>query len=105
MSERRQERRILAEIAVRITGRAVSGNPFTQSAVGSGISRGGALLSGLAREVRSGDLVWIEYQDSKARLRIVWARSSELEQNIHAAVHRLENEECPWIALLEKSHQ
>jgi hypothetical protein len=24
---------------------------------------------------------------------------------IQAAVHRLENERCPWVALLEKSHQ
>jgi hypothetical protein len=105
MVERRQERRIQAEIAVRITGRAVSGNPFTQSAVASGISRGGALLSGLPRELRPGDLVWIEYQDRKARFRLVWVRGSESEQQTQAAVHRLENEECPWVALLEKSPQ
>jgi hypothetical protein len=105
MIERRQERRTQIDLTVQITGRDVRGNPFAQSAVASSISGGGALLSGLAREVRAGDLVSIEYQDRKGRFRVVWAKRSQSEQKIQAAVHRLENERCPWVALLEKSHQ
>jgi hypothetical protein len=105
MIEHRQERRTQIDLTVQITGRDVRGNPFAQSAVASSISGSGALLSGLAREVRAGDLVSIEYQDRKGRFRVVWAKSSQSEQKIQAAVHRLENEQCPWVALLEKSHQ
>jgi hypothetical protein len=89
MAERRQERRTQAEIAVRIIGRDARGSSFAQSAVAGSISSGGALLSGLAREVRPGDLLWIEYQDKKVRFRVVWVRGSESEQRTQAAVHRL----------------
>lgn len=99
MVERRQEPRRRSDLAVRISGRDVNGEPFAQSVVASSISGGGALLSGLDREVRPGDPVWIEYQDRKARFRIVWVRDSESEQKTQAAVHMFENEECPWVGL------
>jgi hypothetical protein len=47
-----------------------------------------------------GDLIWIEYQDRKARFRIVWVRDSQSEQRTQAAVHKLEKEECPWKSLV-----
>jgi hypothetical protein len=103
MVERRQERRTQVDLTVRITGRDVRGNPFAQSAVASGISGGGALLSGLTREVRPGDLIWIEYRNRKARFGVVCTRGSESEQMTQAAIHKLDNEEWPWIALLEKT--
>ena len=91
------------DLTVRITGRDVSGDHFTQSVIASSISRSGALLSGITREMRFGDPVWIEYQDKKARFRVVWAKSSPSEQKSQAAIHsrasgpdRLENMECPW---------
>jgi hypothetical protein len=108
MVERRRELRTQADLAVRISGRDASGKLFAQSAVASSISGGGALLSGMAREVRSGDLIWIEYQDRKARFRIVWVRDSESEQKTQAAVHKLEKEECPWkslVAALEATYE
>ena len=100
MVERRRELRTQADLAVRISGRDASGKLFAQRAVASSISGGGALLSGMARKVRSGDLIWIEYQDRKARFRIVWVRDSESEQKTQTAVHKLEKEECPWKRVL-----
>src|SRR6266404_9245233 len=100
MIERRRELRTQVDLAVRIFGRDTSGKLFAQSAVASSISGGGALLSGMARKVRSGDLIWIEYQDRKARFRIVWVRDSQSEQKTQAAVHKLEKEECPWKSLV-----
>ena len=99
MVERRQESRTQADIAVRISGRDISGDLFAQSAVASCISGGGALLSGMERKLRTGDLVWVEYEERKARFRIVWVRDSESGRKTQAAVHKLENEECPWIGL------
>src|SRR5919108_2564537 len=102
MVERRQERRMQVDLTVRIAGRDIHGDHFAQNAVASGISGGGALLSGISGKVRPGDLIWVEYQDRKARFRIVWASGSASEQGNQAAVHRVENEECPWAALLGK---
>ena len=78
-----------------------TGAAFAQNALASSISSAGALLSGIARKVQSGDLVWIEYQERKARFRIVWVRESESEQKTQAAVHKVENEKCPWVEILQ----
>ena len=99
MIERRQEFRKRADIAIRISGHDVSGQPFAQTAVASSLSVGGALLSGMERQVRTGDLVWVEYKERKARFRIVWIRDSESGRKTQAAVQKLEHEECPWVEL------
>ena len=99
MIERRQEFRKQADIAIRISGHDVSGEAFAQSVVASSLSGGGALLSGMERQVRVGDLVWVEYKERKARFRIVWIRDSESGRKTQAAVQKLENEECPWTEL------
>src|ERR1700730_4268340 len=96
MVERRQEARKQATLAVRIFGRDVSGKAFAQSAIASSTSGSGALLSQISQEMRPGDLIWIEHQGKTARFRIVWVRDSESEQKTQAAVHRVQNEECPW---------
>ena len=96
MVEHRQEQRARRDLAVQVSGRDANGDAFSQSVNASNVSKGGALLSGLSREVRSGDLVWVEYQGRKARYRIVWVRDSHSDLKSQAAVQRLEKEECPW---------
>jgi hypothetical protein len=71
----------------------------TQSVTATSISASGALLSGLSPRIRSGDLLWVEYQQRKARFRIVWVRDSQSNLKIQAAVQRLATEQCPWPAL------
>jgi hypothetical protein len=96
MVEHRQEQRAQRDLAVQVSGRDSNGTVFTQSVTASNISRSGALLSGLSRGIRSGDLLWVEYQQRKARFRIVWVRDSQSGLKTQAAVQRLEKEECPW---------
>ena len=96
MAERRQERRTAADLAVQISGRDANGMTFRQSPTASSISKGGALLSGLSQELRSGDLLWVECQQRKARFRIVWVRDSQSKRETQAAVQRLSKDECPW---------
>ena len=73
-----------------------SGQPFAQEAVATSISEVVLLLSGITRQVRSGDLLWIEHAGKRSRFKVVWIRDSESHQLIQAAVHRLEREPCPW---------
>jgi hypothetical protein len=96
MVEHRQEQRARSDLAVQVSGRDANGDAFSQSVNASNISKGGALLSGLSREVRSGDLIWVEYEGRKARFRIVWVGDSHSGLKSQVAVHRLEKEECPW---------
>ena len=97
MVEHRQEQRAQRDLAVQVSGRDSNGTAFTQSVTASNISRSGALLSGLSRGIRSGDLLWVEYEKRKARFRIVWVRDSQSGLKTQAAVQRLEKEECPWL--------
>jgi PilZ domain len=97
MVERRQEPRAQVDLAVQVSGRDANGTPFTQTVTATNTSRNGALLSGLSREIRSGDLVMVEYQQRKARFKVVWVRDSQSPHlKTQAAVHRMEKEECPW---------
>ena len=96
MAERRQEQRARKDLTVQVSGRAANGDAFSQSVIASNISNGGALLSGLSSAVRSGDLVWVEYQGRMARYRIVWVRDSDSDLKSQAAVQKLDTEECPW---------
>jgi hypothetical protein len=99
MAEHRQESRAQVDLTVQISGRDVNGMLFAHSVTASSISVSGALLSGLSRGIRSGDLLWVEYQQRKARFRIVWVRDSQSTRKTQAAVQRLANEACPWTVL------
>ena len=96
MVEQRHEQRTQSGLPVRVSGRDCNGTTFTQVVTASNISRSGALLSGLSTGIRSGDLLWVEYEQRKARFRIVWVRDSQSDLKTQAAVQRLEKEECPW---------
>src|ERR1700680_2800805 len=97
MVEHREERRAQRNLAVQVSGRDSNGTPFTQSVTATNTSRSGALLSGLSRKIRSGDLLLVEYQQRKARFKVVWVRDSQSARlKTQAAVQRMEKEECPW---------
>jgi hypothetical protein len=94
--EKRGETRIDRRLVVTILARDKSGQPFAQEAVASSISESGALLSGITRHVRPGDLLWVEHAGKRTRVKVVWVRDSESQQLIQAAVHRADAEPCPW---------
>ena len=52
---------------VTIEGRDANGRCFKQKALASGISRSGALLSGITRHVRPGDVISVEQKGRKSR--------------------------------------
>lgn len=94
--EQRRETRQEERLIVTIDGRDKAGECFTEQVIATSISRSGALLSGITRQVRSGDILWIEHSGKKSRFKVVWIRDSESLQLIQAAVHLLDRECCPW---------
>ncbi len=94
--EHRAEPRRNVSLVVTINCMDKTGEPFTQNAVASRISNNGALLSGITRPLRSGDLLWVEHQGRKSRFKVIWVRNSETPQLIQAAIHLLNTEPCPW---------
>ena len=93
--ESRREPRGKLELVVSAMGRDKMGESFIQDAIASSVSTGGALLSGIGRELRTADLMWVEHAGRKARFKIVWMRNSHSLQLTQAAVQLLEREKSP----------
>jgi len=100
MPDRRHEPRIEVDFPLCVWGIDTKGDRFLQQARARDISHSGALLSQLDAELRSGDLVGVLYEGRKARFRVVWVRYCGAGRKIQAAIHRLEQDECPWQSLL-----
>jgi hypothetical protein len=94
--DRRGEARVESHLEVLIWGMDAKGLPFTQTALACNISGQGALLCDVKQTLRCGDPIVVQYRKERARFRVVWTRDSGNGENIRAAVHKLEGEECPW---------
>jgi len=94
--EKRKEPRKNESLVVTINGRDKSGQHFLEQVVASSLSRSGALLSGMSKELRCGDVILVEYGAKNGRFKIVWLRNSQSHKLIQAAIHLVKNEDCPW---------
>ena len=101
--DRRREPRTTIDLPLQVWGIDTRGERFVQSARARDISLSGALLVELNVELRSGDLVGVLYAGKKARFRVVWVRYSENGRNLQAAIHRVEEDECPWKSLVSET--
>lgn len=99
-SDRRREPRWIANLEVMVWGVDTKGERFLQEAHARDISLSGALLTGLDADVRSGDTIGILYGKRKARYRVVWTRYDEAGEKMQVALHRVHEDECPWLDLL-----
>ena len=96
MTERRKESRKQFEVNVCVWGVDAEGTFFRKEVIASNLSSAGALLSKLDVRLRSDDVVFVRYEDSQARFRVIWTRDGR------AAVQRHSHEPCPWEKLLQK---
>ena len=99
--DRRCEPRLHAEVPIRMWGNFADGTRFDQTVCARNISLSGALLSGIGRPLRFGDLVYVEFEGQRARFRVVWSRYSGTDDLHRAAIHRQPGEPCPWAQLLQ----
>lgn len=96
MKERRHEPRVSTDLPVRIWGYDEKGTRFLQQIHARNLSESGALLVGLQKELRCGDLIGLQYQDREARFKVIWTRDSGSSLKVEAAVQKLRADECPW---------
>jgi hypothetical protein len=100
--ERRIEPRSEVGLAIQVAGIDTRGKSFLQEAHASNVSLGGALISQLEVEVRTGDVIALTYAGRKARYRVVWVRHGGARFKYQAVVQRIETDECPWQNLLRE---
>ena len=94
--ERRSEPRVSVDLSVQVYGIDADGKRFEQAVKARNISLRGALLVGLERTLRSGDLIKIQRGDRSARFQVVWVSPDTLARTLKVAVQRIEADACIW---------
>lgn len=94
--ERRSEPRVSVDLSVQVYGIDADGKRFEQAVKARNISLRGALLVGLERTLRSGDLIKIQRGDRSARFQVVWVSPDTLARTLKVAVQRIEADPCIW---------
>jgi len=86
--DRRHKRRVNVHLPVRIWGVDAKAQPFMQLARVKNISIRGALLQGMLRAVKPGEVVQVQFGDEQGQFRVVWSgrkgTSAEGELGIEA---------------------
>lgn len=101
--EKRPESRVPADIPVRIWGMDADGKPFFQSALASSLSSEGAQLTNLHFWLKVGDIVGIQYGESKARFKVIWANPSVAPRKNKAGVQVLPDQVAPWTQITSEN--
>jgi len=71
--DRRHKRRVNVHLPVRIWGVDAKAQPFMQLARVKNISIRGALLQGMLRTVKPGEIVHVQFGDEQGQFRVVWS--------------------------------
>jgi hypothetical protein len=70
--DRRRNPRVTALLPVRIWGVDANSLPFAELARVKNISDGGAVIMGLRRRVRPGEILEVQSDEGKAQFRVIW---------------------------------
>jgi hypothetical protein len=103
MVEPRPEPRIDSDLPIRAWGMDSTGKPFTQVAKANNISSQGALVSGIDVPLKPGDIIGIQYEQKKARCRVIWVVDAGGILKTRAGLQLVDGQECPWKELLTQS--
>jgi hypothetical protein len=95
MSTRGEYRKQVA-LSVRIFGTDANGRIFSESVSTVNVSLEGAMLKGLNRPIKPGEIIGLTYGANKARFRVQWVGQPGSAQEGCFGVHSLIPEKCLW---------
>ena len=98
----RPEPRVDSDLPLRAWGLDSAGKPFTQIAKAHNVSSQGALISGIDAPLKPGDIIGVQYEQKKARCRVVWVVDAGGILKTQAGLQLLDGQECPWKEVLAK---
>ena len=99
------EVRTPVDLNLRVWGMAADASVFSQAARARNISIGGALLSGIQRDLKIGDTIGVQWGGQKARCKVVWTLNTKSVEGIRVGVQLLSKHECPWTSMLPKREE
>ena len=96
MAVLRTSPRLTVDLPIRVWGMNASGRPFSQNARAQNISSQGAFITGVDCELKVGDVIGVQCEETKARCTIMWIMSVGLMAKNQVGVRLLTGQECPW---------
>lgn len=100
MAPAQPDTRVPVDLDLRVWGMAADGRVFSQHARALNVSKGGAMLSDIERDLKIGDTIAVQREGMKARCKVVWALNTRSNEKIRVGVQLLTEQDCPWRALL-----
>jgi hypothetical protein len=94
--DRRRKPRIGVLLSVRVWGVDAYSTPFMQLARLKNISAGGAVLLGLGKKLRAGEVLDVQYGEEKTQMRIIWVGKACSPNEGEIGVQQLPSEESIW---------
>jgi hypothetical protein len=94
--DRRQKPRVTAFLPVRIWGVDAYSLPFMQLARAKNVSGGGAVIQGLSRQVRPGEVLEVQTEEAKAQFRVIWVGKAGSRSQGQIGVQSLPSEPDIW---------
>lgn len=104
--DNRPEERVETNILVRVWGMDADGHPFFQNANATNLSTEGALLTGINHPLKAGDVIGVQFNEKKARCKVVWVIDGGAARRIEAGIELLPHQRSPWqeVAITGKEH-
>jgi PilZ domain-containing protein len=95
MGTRREPRKKVA-LSVRIFGTDATGRIFSESVSTVDVSLQGAMLNGVNRPIKPGEVIGITYGKNKARFRVQWVGQPGTAQEGRIGVQNVAPSNCIW---------
>jgi PilZ domain len=92
--------RATMELRLRVWGMGANNQPFHQNATAQNISRTGACICGLEQELKVGDVIGVQYENKKARVKVIWVMEAGALKKVQVGVQLVVDQECPWFSQL-----
>jgi hypothetical protein len=100
MSAQGSAPRATLDLKVRVWGMGSNNQPFFQNAMAQNVSATGACLFGIEPELKVGDVIGVQYENRKARCKVVWVVDAGALKKTQIGVELVVDQDCPWIAVL-----
>jgi len=72
------------------------GRPFFQNVKAANINSEGALLSGINHPLKVGDVVGVQYEERKARFKVIWVMDGGQTRKIDVGIQVMHGQRTPW---------
>lgn len=92
--------RATLDLRLRVWGIGADNQPFHQNANAQNVSLTGACICGLEHELKVGDVIGVQYENKKARCKVIWVMEAGGLKKVQVGVQLVVDQECPWLSQL-----